>query len=146
MGLTSSSEPLYMLDTNTVNALQNGDPVAVARLAQVKNVCVSSIVVEEILVKGHGTQINAIRGGASKASMERTNEQFVDAVAFLATFPLLAYSDAAESLFRTFKAAKLKGMDGRIAAHATSAGAIPVTRNERDFAGVSGLAIENWLA
>ena len=93
---------------------------------------------------GHGAEINRIRGGKSRASIALTSSQFVAAVSFLATFALAPYTEAAEAIYQTYRAAKLKGMDGRIAAHAVSLGAILVTENTADFAGVPGLTLENW--
>jgi tRNA(fMet)-specific endonuclease VapC len=114
-------------------------------LAKVADVGVSSLVVEEILIQGHGAEINRVRSGRSRADIDTSNRQFVEAVAFLATFRLIPYTADAEAIFKGFKAAKLKGMDGRIAAHALSLGAILVTENVRDFADIPGLVVENWL-
>ncbi len=144
MGLKSATEPLHILDTNTVVAIKNGNAAVIGRLAKASNVCVSSLVVEEILIQGHGAEINRIRSGRSRADLNTTYQQFVEAVAFLATFRLIPYTADAEAIFKGFRAAKLKGMDGRIAAHALSLGAILVTENVRDFAGMPGLVVENW--
>ena len=93
---------------------------------------------------GHGAEISRIRSGESRASIALTSSQFVAAVSFPATFTLSPYTEEAEAIYQTCRAAKLKGMDGPIAAHAVSLGAVLVTENTADFAGVPRLTLENW--
>ena len=88
-------------------------------------------------------EINKIRSGKSRADLERTNADFSDAIVSLSVFWLLPYTREAEAMHRTFRTAKLKGMDGRIAAHALALGFILVTDNIADFA-LPGLTVVDW--
>ena len=76
--------------------------------------------------------------------MRQTYASMLDAVQSLAKFQLLPYTDEADAIFKSFRSAKLRGRDGRIAAHALSLGFVLVTENLRDFDEVAGLMVENW--
>lgn len=139
---------MYFLDTNIVDGLRRRNKNYEERLAALSpdTVFVSGIMVEEVLVKGFIAEITNIRSGRSVADVGRTYEGFHAAIKHLATFELLSYTAEAEAMYRTFKAAKLKGMDGRIAAHALVLDFVLVTQNVRDFSDVPNLTIEDWTA
>jgi tRNA(fMet)-specific endonuclease VapC len=63
--------------------------------------------------------------------------------AFLRQIPVVPFDDAAAQRYAElpFKRARF---DRLLAAHALSIGARIVTNNERDFADVPGLTVENW--
>ena len=63
--------------------------------------------------------------------------------AFVAVIPVLPFDEAAAREYARlpFKRARF---DRLLADHALSIGATVVTNNEDDFAGVSGLRLENW--
>lgn len=119
----------YLLDTNIcIYLLRNSRPAA-ARLAQVgpATVAVSAVTAAELL---------APRQGASETDRALEAE-------FLAQFPILPFDEHAAQAY-----ARLPFRRGRydqlIAAHALSLGLVLVTNNEADFAGVSGLVLDNW--
>lgn len=138
-----------MLDTNMVNYLLNDHPQVTAQYREHEGQAfVGGIVIEEILIVGFGAELNNIRSGKSNADIERTYSDLYKRVGALAKFQKLPYTQDAEAMFKILKSgkgsAKIKGMDGRIAAHALSLGMVLVTQNERDFAGVPDLTVENW--
>lgn len=63
--------------------------------------------------------------------------------AFVSVIPVLPFDEAAARAYATlpFKRGRF---DRLLAAHALSLGAILVTNNERDFADIPGLRVENW--
>lgn len=65
--------------------------------------------------------------------------------AFVAVVPIQAFDEHAAHAYAKmpFKRARF---DRLLAAHALSLGVIVVTNNERDFADVPGLTVENWTA
>ena len=135
---------MYFLDTNIVNYLRFGNARVEARLSAAPGaVYISSIVVEEILATGFIAEINKIRSRRSKADLERTHADFLATLRGLARYNLLPYTHDAEAIYTTFRTAKLKGMDGRIAAHALALGFVLVTENIADFA-LPGLTVEDW--
>ena len=138
-----------MLDTNTVNYLLNSHLQVTARYREYESLTfVGGIVVEEILIVGFGAELNNIRSGQSKSDITRTYSDLHRRVDALARLQKLPYTNEAEAIYRSLKSgkgsAKVKAMDGRIAAHALFLGMTLVTENIADFAGVSGLAVENW--
>ncbi|MBC8143561.1 MAG: hypothetical protein H7Y38_19190 [Armatimonadetes bacterium] len=138
-----------MLDTNMVNYILNGNPQVTERYKSVETeTFVGGIVVEEILIAGFGAEINNIRSGKSKADLGRTFADFHKRIDALARFQKLPYTNDAEAVFRLLKSgkgsAKVKAIDGRIAAHTLSLGMILVTENVADFESVAGLTVENW--
>ena len=145
MPATQNSTPKYLLDTNIVNYLLNGDQNVIAHYEKVYQNCfISGITVEEILKDGYLAEINNIRSRRSKADLTLVYEGMFQAIRDLSRFNLSPYTPAMETILTGFRVAKLRGMDGRIAAHALELNYILVTENEEDFKGATGLVIENW--
>jgi tRNA(fMet)-specific endonuclease VapC len=128
---------LYMLDTDTVSFALRGAGEVGTRLARHKRteLCLSAVTVAEL------------RFGANKRGSRKIHRA-IDA--FLSGVEVLAFDVAAADRFGIV-AAGLAGdgtpighLDTMIAAHALAAGATLVTNNQRHFAKVSGLRIENW--
>ena len=140
---------MYMLDTNVVQYIIRRNPRVMARVISVTApICVSGVVVEEMVVSGFVAEINNIRSGKSKADLQRTYADFLQQLKDLNGFDTRPYTNDAEAIYRSLKSgkgsAKVKAMDGRIAAHALSLGAVLVTENVADFMITPGLAVENW--
>lgn len=87
--------------------------------------------------------------GAAKSVTPAKNHALV--TRFLATLPVIGLDSAAAQLFGEQKAAlegsgkKLADADLFIAAIARARGAILVTGNQRHYARIEGLALENWI-
>ena len=132
---------LYMLDTDTVSCLVKGKtPALDARVAAVspRYLCISSVARGELL---YGLQLE---DGAHRFA------QLVDQ--FLLRVQCLPWDEAAATHFASIAAALHKtgtpigSMDAMTAGHAIAADAVLVTHNDRHFARVAGLAVENWCS
>jgi tRNA(fMet)-specific endonuclease VapC len=129
----------YLLDTNMVSDLiRNPQGRVAARVAEVGEgrVCTSIIVAAEL------------RYGAAKRGSARLTRQMESVLAALETLPFEA---PAESLYGDIRArleaagTPIGANDLLIAAHAVTLGHVIVTDNEREFARIDGLPLENWL-
>lgn len=120
----------YLLDTNIVIAamLAEGEPIR-ARLSNLDadDPVTSSIVIAEVL---HGS----VNG---KPPLLSDVERFTEEV------PVLPFDMAAAQYYAKL-AFERRSFDRLIAAHALSLGLVVVTGNEKDFADVPGLKVENW--
>ena len=131
--------PGFLLDTNILSDLMRHPDGRVAqRIARVgeQRVCTSIIVVAEV------------RFGIAKNHSRRLAAQLAAILAGIEAFPFEAPADSAYGSLR----AELERTGGPIganemliAAQALSLGLTLVTANEREFARVPGLNIENWL-
>ena len=120
----------YLLDTNIVIAALLAEGAAIrARLAELDadDPVTSSIVIAEVL---HGS-------ANDKPPPIEAVEQFIEEVQVL-PFDSAAAREYARLAFER------RSFDRLIAAHALSQGLIVVTGNEKDFADVPGLKVENW--
>ncbi|MEO9129659.1 MAG: PIN domain-containing protein, partial [Sphingomonas sp.] len=63
--------------------------------------------------------------------------------AFVGEIPILDFDEAAARAYATLPFRRGR-FDRLLAAHALSLGAVLVTNNERDFADIPGLVVENW--
>jgi tRNA(fMet)-specific endonuclease VapC len=120
----------YLLDTNIIVALaENGVEKVVLRAAECDagDMVTSSIALAEV---AFGTE----RG--DPPSLE-TLQSFVEEV------PVLAFDYKAAMAYAQLPF-KRASFDRLIAAHAVSQDLIVVTGNEKDFADVPGLMVENW--
>jgi tRNA(fMet)-specific endonuclease VapC len=94
-----------------------------------------------------------LRGWLALIRRAQTPEQLIAAyaslhraVAYFAQVIILDYSADAASHFASLRAQKIRigTQDLRIAAMTLAAGAVLVTRNQRDFQQVPGLLLEDW--
>ena len=127
-----------MLDTNTVSALVNDPGGAVAERIRALStpVSVSVIVAAEL------------RYGAAKKGSARLNASIERVLGALEVEPMSAPVDRVYGLLRDrLERAGLPmgANDLLIAAHALTLGRVLVT-DDRAFARVPGLVVENWLA
>jgi tRNA(fMet)-specific endonuclease VapC len=129
----------YLLDTNVVSDLVRDPQGRVAqRIRKVgeAQVCTSIIVAAEL------------RYGAAKKGSSRLTSQLDAVLAALEVLPFEAPADAEYGSLRSLleRAGKPIGAnDLLIAAQALALGHKIVTDNEREFARVRGLRLENWL-
>ena len=129
----------YLLDTNVVSDLVRNPQGRVAeRIRKIgeAQVCTSIIVAAEL------------RYGAAKKGSSRLTSQLDAVLAALEVLPFEVPADAHYGSLRMLleRAGKPIGAnDLLIAAHALALGHTIVTDNEREFARVRGLRLENWL-
>ncbi|MDR3508921.1 MAG: type II toxin-antitoxin system VapC family toxin [Caulobacteraceae bacterium] len=129
----------FLLDTNILSDLvRNPQGRIAAGIAKVgdKAICTSIIVAAEL------------RFGAAKKGSERLTIQLKRILSAIDIQPFDAPADAAYARLRTQLEAAgspIGGNDMLIAAQALATDCIVVTDNEREFARVSGLSVENWL-
>lgn len=120
----------YLLDTNIIVALTINEDVDVIRRAaecDEGDMVTSSIALAEVAL---GT--------------ERGQPRTKDALqAFVEEVPVLNFDYKAALAYASLPF-KRASFDRLIAAHALSHELIVVTKNERDFADVPGLRVENW--
>jgi tRNA(fMet)-specific endonuclease VapC len=120
----------YLLDTNIIVALTiNQDMAVVRRAAECEegDMVTSAIALAEVAL---GT--------------ERGQPPTMDALrAFVEEVPVLDFDYKAALAYASLPF-KRASFDRLIAAHALSHGLTVVTRNEKDFADVPGLVVENW--
>ena len=138
----------YLLDTDHISFLQRGVGPDFAmlslRLSQhpKTDVALSVVSFHEQAIGGHAylnrakTLAEVIRGYALLNSILQSY--------LIAS--VLPFDTSAGAIFQSLESRKtgLKTMDLRIAAIALSRSLILVTRNNRDFGKVSGLAFEDW--
>ncbi|HEY5720886.1 MAG TPA: type II toxin-antitoxin system VapC family toxin [Allosphingosinicella sp.] len=123
-------EPLYLLDSNIcIYVLQDAGSPAALRIAQFRpgTVVASAVTYAEVA-----------RGVAPD-----DQENLTKLDAFFRAIPVLPFDQNAA---RTYASIPFRRgtFDRLIAAHALSLGLTVVTNNERDYADVAGLQIENW--
>ena len=129
----------YLLDTNILSDLvRNPQGRVTARLAQVRDqdICTSIIVAAEL------------RFGAERRGSARLTAQLDQILGAIEVLPFETPADLAYGRLRTRLESAgqvIGGNDMLIAAQALAADCILVTDNEREFARVSDLRVENWL-
>jgi tRNA(fMet)-specific endonuclease VapC len=129
----------YLLDTNIVSDLiRNPQGKIAARIAEVgeEKVCTSIIVAAEL------------RYGAAKRGAARLTAQLENVLRGLEIVPFEVPAEIAYGELRSRLEAvgtPIGGNDLFIGAHAISLGHTIVTDNEREFARIDELPIENWL-
>jgi len=132
--------PSYLLDTNILSDLVRLPRGRVAaRIAAVGEaaICTSIVVATEL------------RFGAAKAGSRKLVDR-VDMI--LSSLEVLAFESPADRYYAqirsdlTRRGTPIGPNDMLIAAHARSLRLTVVTANVREFSGVPGLAVENWLA
>ncbi len=129
----------YLLDTNIISDLvRNPLGLAAQRVALLNdaNICTSIVVAAELRFgvarRGPGRVANAVEGALARLS-------------------ILPFDEPADRTYARIRAdleaagQPIGGFDCLIAAHALATESTLVTANEREFARVPGLLVENWL-
>ena len=129
----------YMLDTNIVIYIIKRRPLSVLETFNQRagQLCISSITLAEL---HHGVE-----------KSEQVSHNLAAVEDFTSRLEVLPYSMQAAAQYGDIRAdLEKKGQvigvnDLHIAGHARSEGLVLVTNNEREFARVAGLRVENWL-
>ncbi len=130
----------YMLDTNICIYTIKNQPAQVRDLFTYhhERLCISTVAVMELMF------------GAEKSASPAKNMKILEG--FLARLAQIDYDQRAAKHTGQLRAElRRKGTpigpyDQMIAGHARSLGLVLVTNNEREFARVPGLRIENWVS
>ena len=137
---------MFLLDNNTFKLLVAGDEEIVTRVGEnAGQIFLSSIACEEALV-WHLNTINRARAPRTALSLPRAHEDFVQTLNSFKLLPILAYSDEADAIYKTFPASVIRigSQDCRIAAQAMAHGLTVITRNLSDFEAI-GAPCEDWI-
>ena len=130
----------FMLDTNIIAYAKNRRPESViVRLRQCDplDICISAITMAEL------------EYGASKSSWPERNRLML--LAFLSEIQVMPFDADAAREYGDIRAALEKrgavigGNDMLIAAHAKALNLTLITNNQREFARIEGLKLENWV-
>ena len=130
----------YLLDTNILIAMSKERPSLLERL---ENIPASAILLSSVVVA-------EVEYGIAKSERQEHNRRVFDTL--LDGFQIVPFDAAAAQLYGPIRAelerrGQLIGpYDLMIAAHAQALNSVLVTDNLGEFARVTGLAVENWLA
>ena len=137
-------ETLWVLDTDHLSLHHRGHQQVRQRLLALplKHRVTTIITVEEQL-RGRFAMIAHGRSAGEWVAAYSAFQQTLDD---LLQLRLLPFDDQAAAEFTRLKASvkQVGTQDLKIAAIVLSVGGVLVTRNQRDFARISGLAIEDW--
>jgi len=131
----------YLLDTNICIYIIKRKPADALKKLQslpISEVGISSITLSEL------------EYGISKSARPAQNKWAL--AQFLAPMEVLPYDDLAAQEYGAIrstlekKGTPIGALDTLIAAHGLSLGCVLVTNNEKEFARVRGLRVENWLS
>jgi tRNA(fMet)-specific endonuclease VapC len=135
---------LWILDTDHVSLFQRNHPQIVNRLAKVAptDIAITIITLEE-QIRG---RFNMTRRAVSPSELILAYQNLHITFDSLKSFNIRDFSPEASSIYSFLVKQKIKigTQDLRIAAIALSVNGILVTRNQRDFAKVPDLVIEDW--
>ncbi len=129
----------YLLDTNILSSLIRDPQGRIAERIKVvgeQSICTSIVVAAEL------------RYGAAKKASPRLSEQVDAVLGVIEILPLELPADEIYGSIRTeleLAGTPIGGNDLLIAAHAITLDLTLVSDNEREFARVAGLRVENWL-
>ncbi len=130
---------LYMLDTDTCSYVIRERPIGVLerfRKLSMDQVCISAVTYAELIY------------GVERSSSKRINRPIVND--FVQHLDIIEWGKEAAERYGKVRAelepagTPIGAMDMMIAAHAKSIKAALVTNNQKQFAKVKGLKIENW--
>ena len=129
---------LYMLDTDTCSYIIRERPIGVLerfRKLVMEQICISTATFAELLY------------GVERSSSKRINHPIIDD--FVRHLDVIEWNNAAAEQYGKIRAdleargEPIGAMDMMIAAHAKSIKAVLVTNNQKHFARIKGLKVEN---
>ena len=134
----------YIFDTDHVTLHQHGHPVVVRRLAQlgISSIVVTIITAEEQM-RG---RLDVVRRNSTSPRQVQAYAALQATIHYFQQIPILEFDQAAYDRFMALRQQRIRigSQDLRIAAITLAAGGILVTRNQRDFAQVPDLMLEDW--
>ena len=138
---------MFVLDTNHFTALVAGGPLAGRinqRATELDADLFSTIVTAQEVMQGWLAAINRERAGADQIV---AYTRFHCALKNLQKITLVPFDAEAAARFRELQRLRFRTgtMDLKIAAICIAHDATLLTRNLRDFDGIAGLRVENWL-
>jgi tRNA(fMet)-specific endonuclease VapC len=135
---------LWILDTDHISLLQRGHPAVEQRIRSINlnDIAITIISVEEQL---YG-RLNRIRRAKSPETLKTAYQALYETLEDFKATNVLEFNPTAISLYQELVNQKIRvgTQDLRIAAIALSVNGILVTRNQRDFAKVPNLVLEDW--
>lgn len=135
---------LYIFDTDTMTLYERMHPTVLRNVFHhlADDIRVSSVTIEEQLTGW----FSMIRIARTPQQVEAAHVRLTSTVQLLATWDVLPLTASAVVLYQHLARQRLSvgGNDLRIAAISLAAGATVITRNQRDFRRVPGLACEDW--
>ncbi len=135
----------YVLDTDTITALQHNHPAVVARVGAVspEDLFVAIVSIEEQLAG----RLHALHGQLSGDRLVEAYQRLYQTLRFFATVNVLPFEQAAahqdEEFRRLYR--RMGAKDRRIAAIAWVNGCTLITRNTLHYQSIMGIALENWI-
>jgi tRNA(fMet)-specific endonuclease VapC len=137
---------LYVLDTDTLTLLQEGQATVVQHVSShaPDELAITVITVEEQLDGWY----SRLRRTRRREELAMVYERLAQTVRSLGRLTILSYTEQAIDRFEQLRRLRLNvgSYDLRIAAVTLEHSAILVTRNVRDFQRIPNLTIENWAA
>jgi tRNA(fMet)-specific endonuclease VapC len=135
---------LWILDTDHISLLQRGHPAVEQRIRSINlnAIAITIISVEEQL---YG-RLNRIRRAKSPETLKTAHQALYETLDDFKAANVLEFNPTAISLYQELVNQRIRvgTQDLRIEAIALSVNGILVTRNQRDFAKVPNLVLEDW--
>lgn len=135
----------YVLDTDTITALQHNHPLVVARvrLLAPADLFVTVVSFEEQI----GGRLYVLHGTLSGERLVEGYQRLQQTLHFFATANMLLFDQAVAHQDDEFRRMyrRIGTKDRRIAAIAWVNRCTLVTRNTAYFQGITGLSLENWI-
>lgn len=136
---------MHFWDTNGFILFRGRDENTLRRVREnAGQIWLSSVAAEELLL-GRLDAINRSRAPRTSLSLSRAHADFAELLEDFKTFPMLAFSQEAEAVYKTFSPAQIRigAQDCRIAAQAIAHNLTVITRNVRDFQAI-GAPCADW--
>ena len=142
---------LYVLDTDVLSLLQNGNPAIDSRVRagqQAKDILATTVISVEEQLTGWYARLRDPRSANSPKRLADLYQRLANTVKALAEAEVLSFTETAIIRYGQLLGMKLnvRKNDLRIAAITLEHGGILVSRNLRDFQRVPGLIVEDWSA
>jgi tRNA(fMet)-specific endonuclease VapC len=146
--MSAWSDPLYLLDTDTLTHFHAGNPNVIKNLQAVGDVRVGITIITRIeVLQGRMSYVMKASGSEDFAKAQRLLERTEKLLSQILILPL---DERAIAKFGTLQMHKTCHKIGRadllIASVALAHHAVLVTRNLRHFKRVPNLTVENWVA
>ncbi|MDF0552071.1 type II toxin-antitoxin system VapC family toxin [Kamptonema sp. UHCC 0994] len=135
---------LRILDTDHVSLLEREQPLIVERFNRYPvGKTVITVITWEEQMRG---RLNVIRQATSSEQRISAYTRLGSTIRFLQDFPIINFDTIADNYYLELQRQKVRigTQDLRIASIALSCNAVVVTRNQRDFAKVPNLILEDW--